>query len=130
MIFNLKDGNDITLEVQREQLDSIKSNIHFTSVVADMEECSIYIITVPTPIDGSNRPDLEPLIKASTTVGTLLKKDDLVIYESTVYPGVTRDICVPQLEKSSNLIFNKDFLVDIHLRELIQVIKSELLPIY
>tara|TARA_Y100000389_G_C17468016_1_gene527505 strand:- start:3878 stop:5149 length:1272 start_codon:yes stop_codon:yes gene_type:complete len=108
-IQSLKDGNDTTLEVQREQLNSIKSNIHFTSVVADMEECSIYIVTVPTPIDSSNRPDLEPLIKASITVGTLLKKDDLVIYESTVYPGVTRDICVPQLEKSSSLIFNKDF---------------------
>jgi UDP-N-acetyl-D-glucosamine/UDP-N-acetyl-D-galactosamine dehydrogenase len=108
-IQSLKDGNDITLEVRREQLNSIKSNIHFTSVVADMEECSIYIVTVPTPIDSSNRPDLEPLIKASIAVGTLLKKDDLVIYESTVYPGVTRDICVPQLEKSSSLIFNKDF---------------------
>jgi UDP-N-acetyl-D-galactosamine dehydrogenase len=71
---------------------------------------------VPTPIDDANRPDLTPLIKSSIAVGSILKKDDIVIYESTVYPGVTRDICVPELEKSSGLIFNKDFFLRIFSR--------------
>ena len=69
----------------------------------------IYIITVPTPIDGANRPDLTPLVKSSQTVGSVLKKGDIVIYESTVYPGVTEDVCIPELEKTSGLQFNVDF---------------------
>ena len=105
----LKDGNDKTLEVENASLESIKSNINYTSDIQDAHDCNIFIITVPTPIDNANRPDLTPLLQSSLTVGSILKKEDIVIYESTVYPGVTRDVCVPELEKSSGLIFNKDF---------------------
>ena len=108
-IQELKSGNDSTHEVEEILLKSVKENITFTSSIEDTKECNVFIITVPTPIDAENRPDLTPLIKSSITVGSVLKKDDLVIFESTVYPGVTRDICVPELEKSSGLIFNKDF---------------------
>ena len=108
-IQDLKDGNDQTLEVDSILLESVKSNISYTSDIQDTKDCNIYIVTVPTPVDEANRPDLTPLLKSSLTVGSVLKKEDIVIYESTVYPGVTRDICVPQLEKSSGLIFNKDF---------------------
>ncbi len=108
-IQELKNGNDKTLEVQKSSLESIKSNIKYTSDIQDAHDCNIFIITVPTPIDNSNRPDLTPLIQSSLTVGSILKKEDIVIYESTVYPGVTRDVCVPELEKSSGFIFNKDF---------------------
>lgn len=106
---DLLNGDDQTLEVDKNLLDSIKSNITFTSDMQDVKDCNIFIITVPTPIDKANLPDLTPLIQSSKAVGKVLKKDDIVIYESTVYPGVTRDICVPELEKSSGLIFNKDF---------------------
>jgi len=108
-IKDLKSGKDKTLEVKIGSLNLIKSNIIYTSNIQDVENCNIYIVTVPTPIDKANRPDLKPLINASVTVGSVLKKDDIVIYESTVYPGVTRDVCVPELAKSSGLIFNKDF---------------------
>ena len=108
-IQDLKDGNDQTLEVDSILLESVESNISYTSDIQDTKDCNIYIVTVPTPVDKANRPDLTPLLKSSLTVGSVLKKEDIVIYESTVYPGVTRDICVPQLEKSSGLIFNKDF---------------------
>lgn len=108
-IQDLKDGNDQTLEVESILLESVKSNISYTSDIQDTKECNIYIITVPTPVDEANRPDLTPLLNSSLTVGSVLKKEDIIIYESTVYPGVTRDVCVPQLEKSSGLIFNKDF---------------------
>tara|TARA_B100000768_G_C11278025_1_gene376948 strand:+ start:1458 stop:2729 length:1272 start_codon:yes stop_codon:yes gene_type:complete len=108
-IQDLKAGNDKTLEVDDVLLESVKSNIAYTSNIEDIKDCNIYIVTVPTPIDKDNRPDLNPLLQSSITVGNVLKKEDIVIYESTVYPGVTRDICVPQLEKSSGLIFNKDF---------------------
>jgi UDP-N-acetyl-D-glucosamine/UDP-N-acetyl-D-galactosamine dehydrogenase len=108
-IQDLKAGNDKTLEVDDVLLESVKSNITYTSNIEDIKDCNIYIVTVPTPIDKDNRPDLNPLLQSSITVGSVLKKEDIVIYESTVYPGVTRDICVPQLEKSSGLIFNKDF---------------------
>ena len=80
----------------------------FTLDTNDIIECNIYIVTVPTPIDKNKRPDLTPLIKASETVGKVLKKDDIVIYESTVYLGATEEDCVPILEKFSNLKFNKD----------------------
>ena len=105
----LEAGTDNTLEIDDSLLHSIRSNITYTSSIDDARDCNVYIVTVPTPIDGSNRPDLSPLIKASSSIGSILKNQDIVIFESTVYPGVTRDICVPVLEKSSGLIFNKDF---------------------
>ena len=108
-IQNLKRNNDQTLEVESKLLESVRKNINYTSDMQDMSDSNIYIITVPTPIDEANRPDLEPLIQSSLKIGSLLKKGDIVIYESTVYPGVTRDVCVPRLEESSGLIFNKDF---------------------
>lgn len=108
-IKDLVDGNDKTLEVENSLLEHAKSNLKFTANYEDIKDCNIFIVTVPTPIDSENRPDLTPLLQASSTVGSVLKKDDIVIYESTVYPGVTRDVCVPELEKSSGLVFNKDF---------------------
>ena len=108
-IQDLKIGHDKTLEVEEALLESVKSNITYTSDIQDTNDCNIYIVTVPTPIDKFNRPDLTPLVQSSMAVGSVLKKEDIVIYESTVYPGVTRDVCVPELEKSSDLIFNKDF---------------------
>ncbi len=102
-------GHDRTLELTDEQLIDIKDKIIFSSKLEDIASCNIYIVTVPTPIDQSNRPDLTPLIKSSQAVGSVLKKDDIVIYESTVYPGVTEEVCVPELEKVSGLIFNQDF---------------------
>lgn len=105
----LEAGTDKTLEIDDILLHSIRSNISYTSSIDDASGCNVYIVTVPTPIDESNRPDLSPLIKASSSIGSVLKNQDIVIFESTVYPGVTRDICVPELEKSSGLIFNKDF---------------------
>lgn len=105
----LEAGTDKTLEIDDILLHSIRSNISYTSSIDDARGCNVYIVTVPTPIDESNRPDLSPLIKASSSIGSVLKNQDIVIFESTVYPGVTRDICVPELEKSSGLIFNKDF---------------------
>ena len=108
-IQQLKNGFDKTLEVEERLLHSLKSNITYTTNIQDTKDCNVYIITVPTPIDSTNRPNLIPLIEASKEVGLVLNKDDIVIYESTVYPGVTEDICVPQLERSSDLTFNKDF---------------------
>lgn len=108
-INNLKNDNDTTFEIEKNLLNSISSNITYTSSIEDASNCNIYIITVPTPIDKENRPDLGPLLQSSSMVGNVLKKEDIVIYESTVYPGVTREICVPKLEEYSGLIFNKDF---------------------
>jgi UDP-N-acetyl-D-glucosamine/UDP-N-acetyl-D-galactosamine dehydrogenase len=108
-IQDLKRGNDQTLEVESNLLESVKKNITYTSDIQDMSDSNIYIVTVPTPINEANRPDLEPLMQSSLKIGSLLKKGDIVIYESTVYPGVTRDVCVPRLEESSGLVFNKDF---------------------
>jgi UDP-N-acetyl-D-glucosamine/UDP-N-acetyl-D-galactosamine dehydrogenase len=108
-ISELENGEDKTLEINDDLLSSVKRNIVYTSNIQDIKDCNIYIVTVPTPIDKTNRPDLTPLIESSKTVGTVLSKNDIVIYESTVYPGVTEDICVPELEKSSGLRFNKDF---------------------
>ena len=105
----LKGGHDRTLEIEDELLDDVKGNITYTASINDAKDCNVYIVTVPTPIDSANRPDLTPLIKSSQTIGSVLKKGDIVIYESTVYPGVTEDICVPELEKTSGLKFNKDF---------------------
>lgn len=108
-IQELNEGFDRTLELNNEQLAQVKDRIHFTANIKDARECNIYIVTVPTPIDKSNRPDLTPLVKSSQAIGTVLKKDDIVIYESTVYPGVTEEVCVPELEKMSGLKFNVDF---------------------
>lgn len=104
----LRAGNDSTREVSWEELETAK-DLSFTMDTGDLNDCNCYIVTVPTPIDEYNRPDLQPLIRASETVGKVLKKGDIVIYESTVYPGCTEEDCVPVLEKQSRLQFNKDF---------------------
>ena len=109
-IDELNRGVDRTLELSESQMqDGLNNKMEFSSNIKDIESCNIYIVTVPTPIDSSNKPDLTPLIKSSQTIGKVLKKDDIVIYESTVYPGVTEEICVPELENISGLKFNKDF---------------------
>ena len=108
-IEELKASHDKTHEIENSLLESVKNNIIFTTDIQDAKDCSVYIITVPTPIDKVNRPDLSPLINSSKTVGNILSKGDIVIYESTVYPGVTEDICVPEIEKASGMKFNEDF---------------------
>lgn len=116
----LKEGNDVTLEVENNILQSVlctenpilseRSNgLYCTTNTEDISGANIFIVTVPTPVDKNNRPDLTPLYKASETVGKVLKENDIVIYESTVYPGVTEEECVPVLEKFSGLKFNEDF---------------------
>jgi UDP-N-acetyl-D-galactosamine dehydrogenase len=107
-IEDLKKGIDHTNEATPEQLRSA-NQLTFSSDINDIKTCNIYIVTVPTPIDEFKTPDLNPLRAASQMLGEILKKGDLVIYESTVYPGCTEEICVPLLEQSSNLIFNTDF---------------------
>ncbi len=106
----LKKGIDRTLEVSQDELITA-SNLSFTSSVDDLRACNVFIVTVPTPIDDHKVPDLTPVRKASETVSKALKKGDVVIYESTVYPGVTEDICVPILESGTDLQLNKDFYV-------------------
>ena len=108
-IQELTKGHDSTLEIEDHLLLSVSHNLHYSTNIEDTKNCNIYIITVPTPIDKANRPNLKPLIESSQTVGTVLSENDIVIYESTVYPGATEDVCVPELEKSSGLIYNKDF---------------------
>lgn len=107
-IQELKEGTDRTLEMSKENIVS-SSKLSFTNSLDSLRDATIFIVTVPTPIDTNNRPDLRPLIGASTTVGKVLKKGDTVIYESTVYPGCTEEDCVPVLEKHSGLKFNADF---------------------
>ena len=107
-IEELKKGIDKTLEVSEKDLKSA-SNLCFTSNLNNLQEAEIFIVTVPTPVDSFKRPDLMPLLKASETVGKVLKKGNIVIYESTVYPGCTEEDCVPVLEKFSGLKFNEDF---------------------
>ena len=102
----------------------IQMDLFCTNQLDKIKDCNYYIITVPTPVDKNNRPILTPLIKASETVGAVLKKGDIVIYESTVYPGATEEDCVPVLEKVSGLNLIKIFMQGIHQRELIQEIKS------
>ncbi|KHG33802.1 nucleotide sugar dehydrogenase [Sulfurospirillum sp. MES] len=109
-IDELSQGYDRTLELTSDELkEALRCGISFSTNLEDMHSCTIFIVTVPTPIDASNRPDLTPLIKASQSVGKVLKKGDIVIYESTVYPGVTEEVCVPVLEEVSGLTFNRDF---------------------
>lgn len=121
-INELLNGNDITKEISSEMLKSVISSpgnplakegkgLKFATEKEGIYDCNIYIVTVPTPINKHKNPDLTPLYKASETVGKVLKKGDIVIYESTVYPGVTEDECVPVLEKNSKLTFNTDFFV-------------------
>lgn len=107
-IDELKAGKDFTLETTEEELAAAKHLI-YTTKLDDLRTCNCYIVTVPTPIDEHKRPDLTPLIKASESVGKVLKQGDIVIYESTVYPGCTEEDCVPVLEKHSGLKFNQDF---------------------
>jgi len=107
-IAELKDGIDHTREVEPNELAEA-TELSFTDRLEDIADCNVYIVTVPTPIDRYKRPDLSPLIGASKTIGQVLKKGDVVIYESTVYPGATEDDCVPVLEDTSGLTFNRDF---------------------
>jgi UDP-N-acetyl-D-galactosamine dehydrogenase len=107
-IDQLRAGEDVTLETSREELMAARQ-LSFTTEVTDLGDCNCYIVTVPTPIDEHKRPDLTPLLRASETVGSVLKKGDIVIYESTVYPGCTEEDCVPVLERQSGLRFNEDF---------------------
>ena len=107
-IKELLDGKDSTLEVTPQELQASKM-LSFTTDPKDIQSCNIYIITVPTPIDEYKKPDLSPLQSASKLVGNFLKKDDIVIYESTVYPGATEEVCVPILEEHSGLSYNRDF---------------------
>jgi UDP-N-acetyl-D-galactosamine dehydrogenase len=107
-IDELKKGVDRTLEVDNHELLA-SSLLTFSSQTEDLAKCNFFIVTVPTPVDRFNHPDLTPLKKASETVGKVLKKNDIVVYESTVYPGATEDECIPVLERMSGLIFNKDF---------------------
>ena len=109
-IDELRNGYDRTLELSEEQVkEAISNGMEFTNQLEDIKDCNIYIVTVPTPIDEHKTPDLTPLLKASETIGKVLKKGDIVIYESTVYPGATEEDCVPILEKVSGLKFNEDF---------------------
>jgi UDP-N-acetyl-D-glucosamine/UDP-N-acetyl-D-galactosamine dehydrogenase len=104
----LQQGRDATLEISSEELKLAK-HLKLTTDPQDLQACNIYIVTVPTPIDAQKRPDLSPLIKASESLGKVLEPGDIVIYESTVYPGATEEICRPILEKTSGLIYNQDF---------------------
>jgi len=116
-INDLNKGHDPTLEVEDKDLQAVllKENIdtakglYLTGSLMDIQDCEIYIIAVPTPTDKNNRPDLTPLIKASETVGKVISKGDIVIYESTVYPGATEEDCIPVVEETSGLVYNKDF---------------------
>ncbi|MBK8509637.1 MAG: Vi polysaccharide biosynthesis UDP-N-acetylglucosamine C-6 dehydrogenase TviB [Candidatus Competibacteraceae bacterium] len=101
-------GTDSTLEVEPEELKQSKQ-LRYASRAEDLQECNVYIVTVPTPVDDYKRPDFAPLIGASTTVGRLLKPGDVAIYESTVYPGATEEVCIPILARESGLRFNQDF---------------------
>jgi UDP-N-acetyl-D-galactosamine dehydrogenase len=107
-IKELQSGNDATLEVSETELNQA-SSLTYTYDVNDFQHCNVFIITVPTPIDKHNQPDLTPLIKASEMLATIIKKDDVVIYESTVYPGATEEVCIPTIERNSVMVFNKDF---------------------
>jgi UDP-N-acetyl-D-galactosamine dehydrogenase len=117
-VAELKSGVDATLEIDRDTLQKVLvekpghgKGLYCTTVLDEIAGCNYYIVTVPTPVDKNNRPDLTPLYKSSETVGQVLKKGDIVIYESTVYPGVTEEECVPVLERVSGLRFNIDFFV-------------------
>ena len=107
-IDELKSGNDHTLEVSPEELAQA-AQLSYTANLEDLKDCNFFIVTVPTPIDEFKQPDLTPLVKASTSIGQVLNVGDIVVYESTVYPGATEEVCIPVLEKISGLTFNQDF---------------------
>ena len=107
-IEQLKRGEDLTLQTTTEEIHAA-SQLALSTELSTLKNCSVFIVTVPTPVDGQKKPDLRPLLKASEMVGSILKSGDLVIYESTVYPGCTEEDCVPVLEKASGLKFNTDF---------------------
>ncbi|NMP16542.1 Vi polysaccharide biosynthesis UDP-N-acetylglucosamine C-6 dehydrogenase TviB [Thalassotalea sp. Y01] len=107
-IDELRDGIDTTLEVSSEQFSNAK-RLRFTNVESELKSCNFYIVTVPTPIDKNKQPDLTPLIKASEILGQVISKGDVVVFESTVYPGATEEDCVPVIEQQSGLVFNQDF---------------------
>jgi len=109
-IAELESGRDSSLEVSSEELASVR-DLSYTSDAAALSRCNVYIVTVPTPIDSHKRPDLTPLVSASKTVGALLKAGDIVVFESTVYPGCSEEVCVPIMEEVSGLAFNRDFHV-------------------
>ncbi len=104
----LMSGTDSTLEVSDEELKEAVQ-LEYTSDIEQLKQCNVYIVTVPTPIDKSKNPDLTPLIKASAMLGKVVSKGDVIIYESTVYPGATEEVCIPEVEKASGLSFNQDF---------------------
>lgn len=104
----LREGYDFTLEISEKELITA-SQLDFSYDVKDIQDCNVYIVTVPTPIDDNNAPDLTPLRKASAMLATVIKQGDVVIYESTVYPGATEEVCIPVIEKGSGLKFNEDF---------------------
>ncbi len=108
-ISDLKKSVDKTLEVETSDLEAVEGKLKFTDSMSDTTDSNVYIITVPTPIDSDNKPDLSPLINSSKSVGGVISAGDIVIYESTVYPGATEEVCVPELEKASGMVFNKDF---------------------
>ncbi len=109
-IQELKSGHDHTLEVTSDELKHVHQ-LSYTADIEDLKTANFFIVTVPTPIDDFKQPDLTPLIKASQSIAKVLKKGDIVVYESTVYPGATEEVCIPELEKHSGLNFNKDFFV-------------------
>jgi UDP-N-acetyl-D-galactosamine dehydrogenase len=115
-IDSINKGHDDTLEVEDDNLQSVlttsapaEKGLYLTSKLDEISTCNVYIVTVPTPVDKNNRPDLTPLVKASESIGKVIKKGDIVIYESTVYPGCTEDDCVPVIEKASGMKMNVDF---------------------
>ena len=107
-VAELKSGKDSTLEISVEELAEAK-HLSYSSDVNDVKSSNVYIVTVPTPIDKHKKPDLTPLEKASLMLGGVISKGDIVIYESTVYPGATEEVCIPIIEQESGLVFNKDF---------------------
>tara|TARA_E500000318_G_scaffold112049_1_gene133636 strand:+ start:9577 stop:10854 length:1278 start_codon:yes stop_codon:yes gene_type:complete len=116
-VSELNQGVDNTLEVSQDSLSEVlvsnrdEKGLFCSSNISDLKNCNFYIVTVPTPVDNTNRPILTPLYKASESVGSVLKPGDIVVYESTVYPGATEEECIPKLEDLSGLVFNKDFFV-------------------
>jgi len=109
-VLELQSGHDHTLEVTSEELKQVE-RLSYTADIEDLQNSNFFIVTVPTPIDDFKQPDLTPLVKASQSIATVIKKGDIVVYESTVYPGATEEVCIPELEKHSGLKFNQDFFV-------------------
>lgn len=121
----LMEEHDATLEVSDELLQSaIANGFKCTTNLEEIKDCNFYVVAVPTPVDDNNRPDLRPLWGASETVGKVISKGNIVVYESTVYPGVTEEECLPVVERVSGLKYNVDFLLDILLSVLIRVTKN------